>query len=69
MGAPILAILEETFIQHMEHEYIYPIQFNRYVDDILIIYDKNETNIEQTLNVFSSMQPSIKFIIEKKTTR
>jgi glutamine synthetase type III len=25
MGAPTLAILAETFIQDMEHEYIYPI--------------------------------------------
>jgi hypothetical protein len=48
MGAPTSAILVETFIQHMEHEYLYPIlipheiiAYYRYVDDIFIIYDQN----------------------------
>jgi hypothetical protein len=44
MGAPTSAILAETFIQHKEHEYLYPILITReiiayysYVDDIFIM--------------------------------
>jgi hypothetical protein len=55
MGAPTSAMLAETFIEHMEHKYIYPIlntqqiiAYYRYVD-ILIIYNKKKTNIEETL--------------------
>jgi hypothetical protein len=36
------------------------------VDGILVIYDQNKTNIEQTLNEFKKLQPTIKFIIEKE---
>jgi hypothetical protein len=73
MGSPTSAILAETFVQHMEHKYIYPIlktqqiiAYYQYVDDILIIYNKKETNIEKTLNDFNNIQPSIKFTIEKE---
>jgi hypothetical protein len=52
VGAPAWAILAKIFIQHMEHLYLYPIPktqnitaYYRYVDDILIIYDKRKTNI------------------------
>jgi hypothetical protein len=71
MGAPLLAILAETFIQHMEHNHIYPIlktqqiiEYYKYVDDIMCV--QNKINIEQTLNEFNNIQPSIKFTIEKK---
>jgi hypothetical protein len=67
MGAPISAILAEIFIQYMEHKYIYQIlrtreivAYYRYVDDILIIYDQHKTNIEQTLEEFNNIQPTIK---------
>jgi hypothetical protein len=52
MGAPTSSVLAETYIQHMEHKQIYPIlikqqtmAYFRYVDDILMIYDQNKTNI------------------------
>jgi hypothetical protein len=60
MGAPTSAILAETDLQHMEYEQIYKIYqilirqqitgYFRYVDDILIIYGQNKTNIEYTHN-------------------
>jgi hypothetical protein len=60
MGAPTSAILAETYLQHMEHMQIYPILIKqhiigyfRYVDDILVIYDQNKTNIDETLNEFN----------------
>jgi hypothetical protein len=56
MGAPTSAILEERYIQHMEHTQIYSIlikkqivTYFRYIDDILLIYDKNKTNIDTHL--------------------
>jgi hypothetical protein len=73
MGAPTSAILAEIFIQYIEHKHLYPIvktqeiiTYYRYVDDVLIIYDQNKTNIEQILNKFNNMQPSINFAIEKE---
>jgi hypothetical protein len=52
MGAPTSSLLTETYIQYMEHTQLYPIlvqqqiiAYYRYVDDILIIYDQNRTNI------------------------
>jgi hypothetical protein len=57
----------------MEHKYIYPVlkirkimAYYRYMDDILIIYDQRETNIEQTLEEFNNMQPTITFTNEKE---
>jgi hypothetical protein len=69
MGAPTSAILAETYIPNMEHTQIYHIlktrqiiAYFRYADD----YDKKKTDINQTLNEFNSLQPTIKFTIEKE---
>jgi hypothetical protein len=71
MGAPTSSIIAETYIQHMEHTQIYPIliqqqiiAYYRYVDDILIIFDQNKTNINHT-HEFNKLQLTIKFTIEK----
>jgi hypothetical protein len=55
MGAPTSAILAEIFIQHLEHNDIikilqkhHIIDYYRYVDGILIIYNEDHTNIEDT---------------------
>jgi hypothetical protein len=73
MGAPTSAILAGTYVQHMEHMQIYPILIKqqvigyfRYVDDILVIYDQNKTNIDETLKEFNKLQTTIKFTIEKE---
>jgi hypothetical protein len=42
------------------------IAYYRYVDNLLIMYEQNKTNIEQILNKFKNIQPSIKFTIEKE---
>jgi hypothetical protein len=48
------SILAETYIQSMEHRKMYPILLKQqitenfiYVEDILIIYDRNKANIEK----------------------
>jgi hypothetical protein len=55
MGAPISAILAEVFIQHLEHNKIinilkkpHIIDYYRYVDDILIVYNTRATNTQNT---------------------
>jgi hypothetical protein len=75
MGAPTSAILAETYIQNMERTQINHIlkaqqiiAYFRYVDDILIIYDNKNTDINQTLNEFNNLQPTLKFTIEKRRT-
>jgi hypothetical protein len=57
----------------MEHTQICPIlrkqqivAYFKYVDDILIIYDQNKTNIDHTLQEFNKLQSTINFIIEKE---
>jgi hypothetical protein len=73
MGAATSAILAEIFIQHLEHNYIvnilrrhHIIDYYRYVDDILTIYNEDYTNIEDTLTEFNSIHPSIQYTIEKQ---
>jgi hypothetical protein len=57
MGAPTSAILAETFIQYLEHTAIinilnkyHIIDYYRYVDDILIIYN-TQTTISDVLEM------------------
>jgi hypothetical protein len=41
------------------------IGYFRYVDSILLIYDKRKTNIDETLAEFNEQQPTIKFAIKE----
>jgi hypothetical protein len=74
MGAPTSAILSEIYLQHMEHNNIWSILLKhnitgyfRYVDDILLIYNNDITEINQVLNDFNTINPAIQFTIEKET--
>jgi hypothetical protein len=74
MGAPTSAILAETFIQYLEHIIIYQIlkkhliiDCYRCVDDILIIYNEQYTNIRNTLDEFSNIHHKIKFTMEQES--
>jgi hypothetical protein len=66
MGAPTSAILAEIFLQYFEHKHVinilkkhHIIDYNRYVDDILIIYNENCTNLDNTLQEFNLLHPNI----------
>jgi hypothetical protein len=70
---PTSAILAEIFIQHPEYMVISNIlnkneilNYYRYVDDTLIIYNAQKTNIGHTLNKLNSILPKIKFTIENE---
>jgi hypothetical protein len=73
MGSPTSTILAETFIQCLEHTNIIKIlninqiiDYYRYVNYILIIYNTQTTNIENTLMQFTSVHPKIKLTMEKE---
>jgi hypothetical protein len=66
MGAPFSALLSEIYLQHIEHNQILNllikhkvISFHRYVDDILIVYNTQHTNINNTLNEFNNIHRKI----------
>ena len=74
MGAPSLAVLSEVYLQHLEHTEIIKIitQHNilgyfRHVDDILMVYDENSTDIHEVHTAFNKLAPTIKFTIETET--
>jgi hypothetical protein len=49
----------------MKHQII---GYFRYKEGILIIYNRNKTNIDETLTEFSKQITSIKFSVEKENT-
>jgi nucleoside-specific outer membrane channel protein Tsx len=73
MGAPTSANLMETFMQYLEHTLIVNIlkkyeiiDYYRYVDDILIIYNAQTTNINNTLDKFNIIHPKIMITTEEE---
>ncbi len=77
MGSPISSILSEVYIQDLENKIILGIKnmhnvllWNRYVDDILVIYNstiKDEHLI--ILNKLNTYNNSIKFTFEEEVNR
>jgi hypothetical protein len=73
MGAPTSAILSEIYLQYIEHTLLINILNNnnilgyfRYVDDILIVYNKKSTNIDMVLEQFNNLTTNLNFTIEKE---
>lgn len=69
MGSPLSGILSETFLQHIEQEYIkniinkYNIKFyTRFVDDILVICDKDK--IQNITSEFNNIHKKLNFTLE-----
>jgi hypothetical protein len=74
MGAPSSAILAEIYLQSLEHNKIYNILIKhkikgyfRYVDDILIIYELQTTNIQNVLHEFNNIHKDIQYTKEDET--
>jgi hypothetical protein len=72
MGAPSSSMFSEIFLQHIEVTKIvnillqyHIVGYFRYVDDILIVYKQNLTNIHDVLACFNKLTPTLKFTIEK----
>ena len=73
MGAPTSTILSEVYLQQMENTTIYELlikhkveSYFRYVDDILVMYRDDKTNIHRVLGGFNNLVPSMKFTLEKE---
>jgi hypothetical protein len=71
MGAPSSGLIAEIFLQHTEHKHLTHlpqkhkiINYYRYVDDILIIYDSDHTNIHNILQDFNNLHPNLHFTAE-----
>jgi len=71
MGAPSSSIISEIFLQNIEQIHLPTIakkhgltNYFRFVDDILIIYDTQHTNITSILEDFNSLHPSLHFTKE-----
>ena len=73
MGAPSSSIISEIYLQFLENSKALTILtkpgiegYFRYVDDILLIYNKHIIDIDETLTLFNSLSPSLKFSLEVK---
>jgi hypothetical protein len=73
IGTPPSAILAEILVQYLKHTNIISTlkkhqitDCYRYVDNLLIIYNEDTTNSENTSADFNSIQPNIQFTIEKE---
>jgi len=73
MGAPTSSILFEIYLQYAESTKIYDIPRNsrveryfRYVDDVLLVYNENLTDIKETLISFNNITPDLNFTLERE---
>ena len=71
MGAPTSPTLSQVYLQYMENIHLYKILnknniigYFRYVDDILIIYNQDLTDIDQVLDEFNYTLPTLKLTME-----
>jgi hypothetical protein len=74
MGAPTSGVIAEFFLQHLENTHLAHLSkkhkitaYFRFVDDILIIYDAQCTNINNIQTDFNDIHPNIKFTTETET--
>jgi hypothetical protein len=73
IGGPTSSIFPEIYIQYIENKTIsdillkyHIVRYFRYVDDILIVYNKDTTNIYDVFSVFNNIIPTVKFTIEEE---
>jgi hypothetical protein len=66
MGAPSSSVLSQLFLQHLENTVIYDTLgteniagYFRYLDDVLIVYRHDITNIEDVLDKFNRLTSSL----------
>jgi hypothetical protein len=76
MGAPTSSVLSEIYLQHLENTEICNLLIKqniegyfRYVDDILIIYNENRTNVSDHLDCFNKLNPKLVFTLEREKDR
>ena len=73
MGSPLSPVLANLCMEFLESEYILncsdnirPLLWYRYVDDVFIIYQKDDECFDNFLNFVNNLIPSIKFTVENE---
>jgi len=73
MGAPTSSKLSEVYLQHMENTTIHDLLkkhriegYFRCVDDILVVYNAENTNICNVLEDFNNLAHKLKFTLEEE---
>jgi hypothetical protein len=68
MGLPISGLIAEIFLQHYENHIIKSILdtnkiniYNRYVDDIIIIFDNTNNNVDETSSYMNNLHEHLQF--------
>jgi len=76
MGAPSSGLIAEFFLQHIEHQHTARlsqkhkiINYFRYVDDILIIFHPNHSEIQSILADFNTLHPNLQFTAEMEENK
>jgi hypothetical protein len=71
MGAPSSGLISELFLQQMEHLHLTHLQTKRRIsdychsiDDILLVFDSNHTDIQSILSEFKAIHQNLKFTAE-----
>jgi hypothetical protein len=74
MGTPTSGLLADFFLQHLEKTHIPHLsdkhkitRYFRYVDDILIIYDSNLSDLHNIPDDFNKIHPKLIFTAEQET--
>jgi hypothetical protein len=74
MGAPSSGLISELFLQQIEHLHLTHlstrhkiVNYFRYVDDVLMIYDSSHTDIQSIFDDFNTIHPKLKFTAEIET--
>ena len=75
MGVPSSGIIAKIFLQHTEHAPLTHlthkhsiINYFHYVDDILLIFDPNHTDIQAFLKDFNALHPNLQSTTEVETS-
>jgi hypothetical protein len=68
MGAPTSPLFAKIYVQYLKHNCIYEsiidhkiIAYFRCVDDTLIIYNRNKTDMNKIIDEFNKLKPSLRF--------
>jgi hypothetical protein len=71
MGAPYSSIISEIFLQHIEHNHLPHltlkhklINYVRYVDNIVLIFNSHHTDLQSILHEFNTLHPNLHFTEE-----
>ena len=68
MGAPSSRLIAEIFLQHLHLAHLahkhHIINYCRYVNDIFLIFDSNNTCIQNLVKDFNALHPKLQFTAE-----